>query len=730
MFISKADIKQRIEDVILCGTENDLIFLVACRGIGKLQIFTEILESNRLDPQIILADGKIIKRSTVSPLEKCYIEGICKYLKSNNRRITRTIFIEAIKATYGFGVYMKLKFLVGGKFDIDEILKMLSGLDLYALSDIYIKLAGDTPLVLLMNHIDMRQQDIDYVKSIGNDNRGARITHIIAIRPDSDNVKYMKSIIETRGNSVSVFPVLSDIQESANPSNPLSIAAIAISGIGDSVCHKGFCRRLMNRNEYCKTYQFVQKLLNSGLKPDHLYFLAKQEMDVSDYEHLRFVAKKIYGTVICDDNDIVLPCSGKMLWLDVLSYYLTIHDGISDAIAETQKFCFDILLNARRISYDKNARRRFGRIVKVMASAKENNIANGFSVYYSNFAELVGFFFNRRSRHAGDKHAKFFYAHLLDKLAVGFTDTNIKAIRYIYDKTQIAAVLDSGAHAIERFLGEANEPLPQKTVKIISVFLERCMLEACRWHDITLIDNIVRIQKNAKSCTGPIRFKFPDAAFLLGKDAVCDYLLQQLGNLGMTIGDVIMNPKTIFLSYAHSEKPIAERLYTLLKNCGYNVKRDVNNVRPWGGIKDFMNSIRIQDYVVVLVSNSYLHSENCMYEVSQLLKDDSFKERTLSIVITPPAMSDVKMFSADYRLQMILHWQNHAKQFKKKIKALEPENAKELLGKFRDIRGIAENISVFMDEIFVNKLSATLDLENFDIDTLAEQIVNEIRSRV
>ena len=94
-----------------------------------------------------------------------------------------------------------------------------------------------------------------------------------------------------------------------------------------------------------------------------------------------------------------------------------------------------------------------------------------------------------------------------------------------------------------------------------------------------------------------------------------------------------MPKKTIFLSYAHADEEDADQIDECLQNLGYDVKRDVRDVKHWGALRAFMQSIRKEDYVVLLVSDTYLRRDNCMYEVMQLLKDESYQQRAFPVVI-------------------------------------------------------------------------------------------------
>lgn len=68
--------------------------------------------------------------------------------------------------------------------------------------------------------------------------------------------------------------------------------------------------------------------------------------------------------------------------------------------------------------------------------------------------------------------------------------------------------------------------------------------------------------------------------------------------------------KTIFLSYNWHDGKIADRIDKYLSGASnILVKRDVRDIGSWKSIRKFMESIRQQDYAVLIVSDLYLKSK-------------------------------------------------------------------------------------------------------------------------
>lgn len=94
--------------------------------------------------------------------------------------------------------------------------------------------------------------------------------------------------------------------------------------------------------------------------------------------------------------------------------------------------------------------------------------------------------------------------------------------------------------------------------------------------------------------------------------------------------------KRIFLSYCHNEREIADlienRLMTHIKDDFY-ISRDVRDVGYRESFRSFMRSVRDHEFVIMLISDSYIKSVNCMYEMTEIFKDPAYGKKLLFIVL-------------------------------------------------------------------------------------------------
>lgn len=90
----------------------------------------------------------------------------------------------------------------------------------------------------------------------------------------------------------------------------------------------------------------------------------------------------------------------------------------------------------------------------------------------------------------------------------------------------------------------------------------------------------------------------------------------------------------IFLSYCWADEEIASDIEMhLAKDPEINLHRDKLDIRKWGSIKQYMQSIPKMDYMILLISDAYLKSANCMYEVLEVMRDRQYQDKIFPAVV-------------------------------------------------------------------------------------------------
>lgn len=167
--------------------------------------------------------------------------------------------------------------------------------------------------------------------------------------------------------------------------------------------------------------------------------------------------------------------------------------------------------------------------------------------------------------------------------------------------------------------------------------------------------------------------------------------------------------KTIFLSYNWHDGETADRIDRYLSGLpGVTVKRDVRDIGSWKSIREFMEGIRRQDYAVLIVSDSYLKSKNCMFEVTEMMKEREYADRIF------PAVVETGIYDPLVRAGYISYWQQECDKLEAAIKGLDPVNAVELAADLKRYKNIAFSVGEF--------LSIVADRNNPDIREVEVQI--------
>ena len=95
-----------------------------------------------------------------------------------------------------------------------------------------------------------------------------------------------------------------------------------------------------------------------------------------------------------------------------------------------------------------------------------------------------------------------------------------------------------------------------------------------------------------------------------------------------------MKRTNIFLSYCWNDINEANKIYGYFKNSqNIELHRDTIDIGRWGSIKEYMQSISNMDYAILLISDSYLKSVNCMYEVLEVMQDRNYRDKIFPAVI-------------------------------------------------------------------------------------------------
>ena len=138
--------------------------------------------------------------------------------------------------------------------------------------------------------------------------------------------------------------------------------------------------------------------------------------------------------------------------------------------------------------------------------------------------------------------------------------------------------------------------------------------------------------------------------------------------------------KTVFLSYCQKDSSVADIIDSRLgKKLGTNatISRDIRDVPYHESFGKFMRTIQDHDYVILLISDNYLKSRNCMFEVTEAIKDTRYDKKIIFIVLKDEDKELLKshcgnvigadVYSSDGQTQYILYWRNKESELQARI---------------------------------------------------------------
>lgn len=169
--------------------------------------------------------------------------------------------------------------------------------------------------------------------------------------------------------------------------------------------------------------------------------------------------------------------------------------------------------------------------------------------------------------------------------------------------------------------------------------------------------------------------------FVIAIKSYLEIAMIEFDEIGETKVD---NRKTIFLSYCQKDSDIAdlveEKILCKISDKA-RISRDIRDVKFHESFKKFMQSIEQHDYVIMLISDSYLKSRNCMFEVLEVIKDSQYAKKLIFIVIEDvdikyyknPESKNVgaQVYSIDGATAYTLYWQNVENNLQRQIDAIK-----------------------------------------------------------
>jgi hypothetical protein len=167
--------------------------------------------------------------------------------------------------------------------------------------------------------------------------------------------------------------------------------------------------------------------------------------------------------------------------------------------------------------------------------------------------------------------------------------------------------------------------------------------------------------------------------------------------------------KEVFISYAWGgeSEEMVNKLDAAFQARGVTIIRDKRDLGYKGRIKAFMKRIGRGKCVIVVVSEKYLKSENCMFELVQIAKNGQFYDRIFPIVL-----ADANIYKPVNRIKYIKYWEEQIQELDEAMKSVGAAN----------LQGLREDIDSYTE---IRRTIADLTNILKDMNTLTSEMHSE-----
>ena len=142
-------------------------------------------------------------------------------------------------------------------------------------------------------------------------------------------------------------------------------------------------------------------------------------------------------------------------------------------------------------------------------------------------------------------------------------------------------------------------------------------------------------------------------------------------------------PITLFISYTECDAPIVDIIENKIKE---RLKDRIRisrytELQYKDSFMAFMNTIQDHDFVLTVVSDTYLRRQACMYEVGEIIKDHHYKDRLLFVVLSekerkyygedaPEKIEPAIYKGPEERLEYVDYWKRRYDNLEKRMREI------------------------------------------------------------
>ena len=129
--------------------------------------------------------------------------------------------------------------------------------------------------------------------------------------------------------------------------------------------------------------------------------------------------------------------------------------------------------------------------------------------------------------------------------------------------------------------------------------------------------------------------------------------------------------QAVFISYAWGgeREEIVNQIDAALQQRGIKIIRDKRDLGYKGSISEFMERIGQGNCVIVVISDKFLRSPNCMFELVEIADGKQFYDR-----IFPVVLGDANIYDPLKRIEYVKYWEVKRAELADAMRTLDPAN--------------------------------------------------------
>lgn len=203
-----------------------------------------------------------------------------------------------------------------------------------------------------------------------------------------------------------------------------------------------------------------------------------------------------------------------------------------------------------------------------------------------------------------------------------------------------------------------------------------------------------------------------------------DYLLEKKPKPSITQKMEQRKPY-IYFSYAWrdnketglSRETVVDELYDSLEQEGYLLKRDKQDLGYKGSISEFMKEIGKGDIIVVVISDKYLRSSYCMFELYEAFRDSKLEQEAFVQKLFPIRVEALDLSRPDVLDNYFDFWEQEKNKWEQLITRRPTQITAKQQKQYENIKAINTQLGYLLNILSdINSLSKELlAKDNFDI---------------